>query len=104
MLTLIQLYTELQPDAEDGEVMDTPVIPWSQWRGIAITWGWLLGILLAIRIISFEVTVPLFVFLYSKVYGARWYLSLILAAAAFGMLYILFEQMAHVIWPKSLLF
>jgi hypothetical protein len=78
------------------------VIPWSQWRGIAVTWGWLLGILCAIWVISFKVTVPLFVFLYSKVYGARWYTSLILAAVAFGFLYLLFEQMAHAIWPEPL--
>ena len=64
------------------------------------TWGWLLGLLVAVWLIGFMVAVPLFVFAFSIVHGARWYVSVFLAAMAFGLLYGIFDVVVHVSWPE----
>lgn len=73
-----------------------------RWGSLEI-WGWLLGLFAAIHLIGFLAALPLFVFLYAKVYGARWTTAVILAAATFGFLYGVFEQVLHVPWPEPLL-
>ena len=74
----------------------------SPWGSLEI-WGWLLGLFAAIHLIGFLAALPLFVFLYAKVYGARWTTAVILAATTFGFLYGVFEQVLHVPWPEPLL-
>jgi len=73
-----------------------------RWGSLEI-WGWLLGLFAAIHLIGFLAALPLFVFLYAKVYGARWTTAVILAAATLGFLYGVFEQVLHVPWPEPLL-
>ena len=64
------------------------------------TWGWLVGLLVAVWLIGFMVAVPLFVFVFSIIHGARWYVSVFLSAMAFGLLYGIFDVVVHVSWPE----
>jgi hypothetical protein len=46
------------------------------------------------------IALPLFVFLYTKLYGGSWTVALLLTAGTWGFLYGVFEQLLHVPWPK----
>ena len=63
-------------------------------------WGWLWGLFFLIHLIGFPIALPLFVFLYVKLYGDRWTTALLIAAGTWGFLYGIFEQLLHVPWPK----
>ncbi len=107
VLIIAQLYRDIRSkkgEAQEEQTMDLGGIksPQEQFRAV-LTFGWLLGLLLAIWLVGFLIAVPLFVFTFSKVYGAKWFLSLGLTILAFGFLYGLFEMLIHVPWPRSLL-
>ena len=70
-----------------------------RWGSLEI-WGWLWGLFLAIHLIGFQAALPLFVFLYTKLYGGGWATALLLTAGTWGFLYGIFEQVLHVPWPK----
>jgi len=70
-----------------------------RWGSLEI-WAWLWGLFFAIHLIGMPVALPLFVFLYVKLYGGGWILSLTLAAGTGGFLYGVFERILHVPWPK----
>ena len=70
-----------------------------RWGSLEI-WAWLWGLFLAIHLIGMPIALPLFVFLYTKLYGGSWTAALILAAGTWGFLYGVFEQLLHVPWPK----
>jgi hypothetical protein len=74
-----------------------------RWGSLEI-WAWLWGLFFAIHLIGFLVALPLFVFLYVKVYGGRWLTASVLTAGTWGFLYGVFEQILHVPWPPPLLF
>jgi putative tricarboxylic transport membrane protein len=65
---------------------------------------WILSIIGGIWLVGFHFTLPLFAFLYSKTYGARWGTAVFLAFLTEGFLILIFDQMLHVIWPTPLLF
>jgi hypothetical protein len=73
--------------------------PQGRWGSLEI-WAWLWGLFAAIHLIGFPAALPLFVFLYAKVYGARWATACILAAGTWGFLYGIFDQVLHVPWPE----
>jgi hypothetical protein len=70
-----------------------------RWGSLEI-WAWLWGLFFAIHIVGMPFALPLFVFLYVKLYGGGWILALTLAAGTWGFLYGVFEQILHVPWPK----
>jgi hypothetical protein len=70
-----------------------------RWGSLEI-WAWLWGLFFAIHLVGMPIALPLFVFLYVKLYGGGWILSLALAAGTWGFLYGVFEQILHVPWPK----
>jgi hypothetical protein len=70
-----------------------------RWGSLEI-WAWLWGLFLAIQLIGMPIALPLFVFLYTKLYGGSWPGALMLAAGTWGFLYGVFEQLLHVPWPK----
>jgi putative tricarboxylic transport membrane protein len=74
----------------------------TKWGNVEI-WGWIVGFYLLIVTIGFPVAVPLFVLVYSKLYGAGWALSTMLSAIAWGFVYGIFEKILHVPWPTPLL-
>ena len=76
--------------------------PASRWGNVEI-WAWILGFYAMIHIIGFLATVPLFVFLYTKVYGGGWILSAALGVLSWGFVYSLFDVLLHVPWPKPMI-
>ena len=72
-------------------------------RGTLEIWGWLFGLMIAIRLFGLPFTLPVFVFAYSKVYGASWLISIMLAAFIAGFEFGVYEQIVHVYWPDPLI-
>jgi hypothetical protein len=70
-----------------------------RWGSLEI-WVWLWALFLAIHLIGFLAALPLFVFLYVKLYGGSWPTTLILSGGTWAFLYGIFEQVLHVPWPK----
>lgn len=107
VLALLQLVLDLKPSqspkASQGISYDTPKLESTgRWSNLEI-WSWILGFYTAIHLIGFLSAVPLFVFFYSKIYGARWPVSLALSLLCWGFVYAIFEQLMHVPWPKAIL-
>jgi hypothetical protein len=65
---------------------------------------WILSIIGGIWLVGFHITLPLFAFLYSKTYGARWSMAVFLGLIAEGFLVVIFDQLLSVVWPTPLLF
>jgi hypothetical protein len=74
----------------------------TEWGNIEI-WSWIIGFYLLIVLVGFPLAAPLFVFGYSKFYGARWPLAIGLSALAWSFVYGIFEKILHVPWPVPLL-
>ncbi|MGH7833755.1 MAG: tripartite tricarboxylate transporter TctB family protein [Candidatus Binatia bacterium] len=74
-----------------------------RWGSLEI-WAWLWGLFFGVHLIGFLAALPLFVFLYVKIYGGRWMTACLLTAVTWGFLYGVFEQILHVPWPPPLLF
>lgn len=102
-LIIVQLFLELRPATaklSQGSGMDVPLFEGGKRSRDLKTWGWLIGLLGATWLIGFMLAVPIFVFSFSILYGARWYISVFLAALAFGLLYGIFDIVVHVSWPE----
>ncbi len=72
-------------------------------RGNYEIWGFLLGLIAGVRLFGLQVTVPLFVLTYSKVYGAKWWVSIGLGLFIAAFIYGLYDQVMHIWWPEPLL-
>jgi hypothetical protein len=70
-----------------------------RWGSLEI-WAWLWGLFFAIHLIGFPIALPLFVFLYVKLYGGAWLTTIILTAVTWGFLYGIYEYVLSVPWPK----
>ena len=70
-----------------------------RWGSLEI-WAWLWGLFFAIHLIGFPIALPLFVFLYVKLYGGSWLTTIILTAATWGFLYGIYDYLLNVPWPK----
>ncbi len=83
------------PSFEDAD-------PRATFLGSLEIWAWLAGLVIAIKIVSLPLALPLFVVVYAKAYGGGWrlsgFLGLLIAAFIFGV----YEQIMHVYWPDSL--
>ena len=64
---------------------------------------WIAALVGGIILFGFHVTLPLFTAGYALVYGARWHVALLLGALAEGYLYLVFDELLHVLWPEPLL-
>jgi hypothetical protein len=70
-----------------------------RWGSLEI-WAWLWGLFFAIHLIGFPIALPLFVFLYVKLYGGSWLTAIILTAVTWGFLYGIYDYFLSVPWPK----
>jgi hypothetical protein len=70
-----------------------------RWGSLEI-WAWLWGLFFAIHLIGFPLALPAFVFLYVKLYGGGWLTSLLLTAVTWTFLYIIYDRLLSVPWPK----
>ncbi|MBI4331776.1 MAG: tripartite tricarboxylate transporter TctB family protein [Chloroflexi bacterium] len=103
-MALIQLYKELRSGAKtessgmdieaDEELTGKKATP-----KILKFYAWFFGLLISIWLIGFTVAIPIFSFLYAKFHGARWLISIIIAAVSLVILQGLFEQILHIPWP-----
>lgn len=105
LLAFLQFFLDLKgmrfgAAKAEGHFFDAPAVePDTRWGNIEI-WGWIIGFYVMIHVIGFPATVPLFVMLYSKIYGAGWFTAAGLAVMTWGFLYGIFEQILHVPWPE----
>ena len=72
-------------------------------RGTLEIWCWLIGLLASVLVVGLPAALVLFVFLYMKVYGAGWFLSLGMAAAIAAFEYGVYDRIMHVYWPEALI-
>jgi hypothetical protein len=72
-------------------------------RGTFEIWGWLVGMLVLIRIIGLDLALPVFVLSYARFYGASWRLCAILALMIAAFIFGVYDQIMHVYWPESVL-
>ena len=64
---------------------------------------WIAALVAGILLFGFHVTLPLFTAGYAFTYGAGWRVALLLGALAEGYLYLVFDELLHVLWPEPLL-
>ncbi len=103
-IDLIRRHGEEPPGKLDFEIPSFEAAdPRATRQGTLEIWGWLLGLLIAIRIIGLPVSLPLFVFAYAKVYGANWTISGVLGALIAGFEYGVYQRIMHVYWPEALI-
>ncbi len=111
-LCLVQLWRGLRVKVKDtgkgpAVVVDVPLdfgpdSDKAQVRSLT-SWAWVLGLLGAIWLVGFHLALPLYVFLYSKVHGAKWVLSLGMAAGIFGVLYGVFNKVLMITFLEPFL-
>jgi len=66
-------------------------------RRIIITFSWIAGFILAVYLIGFPSTVPLFMFFYLKFQSkANWFQSLALTAITWILFHLLFQKLVHI--------
>ena len=66
--------------------------------------AWFGGMLAAIWLVGYHVTVPVFVFFYLLVFGeTRWWLAATAGAVFFLLTYVLFDRVLHTEWPEPAL-
>jgi hypothetical protein len=103
-LIIIMLYMELRPEeGNESSGMDVPLFKGGEPFRDLKTWGWLFGLLIGTWLLGFMAAVPIFTFVFSFIYGARWYTSIFLAAGTLGLLYGLFDLVVNVSWPEPFL-
>ncbi len=93
--------------APSRPTMELPIFedknPKETLRGTFEIWGWLVGMLVLIRIIGLDLALPVFVFAYARFYGASWRLCAILALMIAAFIFGIYDQIMHVYWPESVL-
>jgi hypothetical protein len=70
-----------------------------RWGSLEI-WAWLWGLFFAVHLIGFPIALPLFVFLYVKLYGGNWLTTVFLTALTWGFLYGIYDYVLSVPWPQ----
>jgi hypothetical protein len=74
-------------------------------RRMAMVWGWLVGLPLAVWLLGFSIAIPAVTFAYLKFQGKEsWLLSIILAAGAYLFYFALFVSFLHTPVPRPFLF
>jgi hypothetical protein len=105
VLTAVQLILDFKATQTEAATIARPTFEVAalehqgRWGSLEI-WAWLWGLFFAIHLIGMPIALPLFVFVYTKLYGGSWTTALICAAGTWGFLYGVFEQVLHVPWPK----
>jgi hypothetical protein len=70
-----------------------------RWGSLEI-WAWLWGLFFAIHLIGFPIALPLFVFLYVKIYGGSWLTTVLLSAGTWMVIYFIYDYVLNVPWPR----
>lgn len=105
VLALIQLRLDFKAARVEGANILRPTFEvqaiehQGRWGSLEI-WAWLWGLFFAIHLIGFPIALPLFVFLYVKLYGGSWLTAIILTAVTSGFLHGVYDYVLNVPWPK----
>jgi hypothetical protein len=105
VLTLIQLRLDFKASRAEGAKILRPTFEvqaiehQGRWGSLEI-WAWLWGLFFAIHLIGFPIALPLFVFLYIKLYGGSWLTAITLTAVTSGFLHGIYDYVLSVPWPK----
>jgi len=105
ILTGIQLATDFKAMRTEGSKLVRPTYEvqaiehQGRWGSLEI-WAWLWGLFFAIHLIGFPIALPLFVFLYVKLYRGSWLTAIILTAVTGSFLYGIYDYFLSVPWPK----
>jgi hypothetical protein len=105
ILVGIQLVLDLKAIRADNARITRPTFEvqaiehQGRWGSLEI-WAWLWGLFFAIHLIGFRIALPMFVFLYVKLYGGGWLTSLLLTALTWTLLYTIYDHLLSVPWPK----
>jgi hypothetical protein len=70
-----------------------------RWGSLEI-WAWLWGLFFAVHLIGFPIALPLFVFLYVKLYGGSSLTAAFLTALTWGFIYGIYDYVLSVPWPQ----
>jgi Tripartite tricarboxylate transporter TctB family len=103
LLVLLHLYLESfgAPEASKGPAVDADFsgeVPDDvARRRVIIIFSWIAGFILAVYLIGFPLTVPLFMFFYLKFQSeASWFHSLALTAITWVLFHLLFQKLVHI--------
>jgi hypothetical protein len=105
ILSCVQFVYDLKDARADNAKIVRPIYEvqaiehQGRWGSLEI-WAWLWGLFFAIHLIGFSLALPLFVFLYVKLYGGGWSTALLLTALTSGFLHGLYDYLLSVPWPK----
>ena len=90
-----------KPTMELPTLVDTD--PKANFYGTLEIWGWLLGMLVLIKVVGLQFALPLFVLVYTRFYGASWRLGIVLAALIAAFIFGIYDNIMRVYWPESVL-
>jgi hypothetical protein len=103
LLVLIHLYLEVfgAPETHKGPAVDADfsggVDESIAKRRVVTIFSWIAGFILTVYLISFPLTVPLFMFLFLKFQSdAGWFQSLALTAITWVLFHLLFQRLVHI--------
>ena len=103
LLVLLHLYLEFfrAPEVSKGPAVDADfsgdVDESVARRPIITTFSWIAGFILAVYLMGFPLTVPLFIFVYLKFQSdVSWLHSIIFTAITWGCFYLLFQSLVHI--------
>jgi len=106
---IILVSLQLRLDLKTARAVDTKILRptfevqaiehQGRWGSLEI-WAWLWGLFFAIHLIGFPIALPMFVFLYVKLYGGSWLTAVLLTAITWGFLYGVYDNLLSVPWPK----
>ena len=92
----VATYADIAPDAGES--------PAQVRRGGTEAFAWVLGLLAAVWLVGFPVSMVAFLLAYLRVRAREsWPFSILVTAAMVGLLYLFFENVLHVVWPKGIL-
>ncbi|HEY3169132.1 MAG TPA: hypothetical protein VGK57_17995, partial [Candidatus Binatia bacterium] len=101
LLALLQLRLDFRAARIEGAKILRPTFEvqaiehQGRWGSLEI-WAWLWGLFFAIHLIGFPIALPLFVFLYVKLYGGSWLTAVLLTAITWGFLYGIYDNLLSV--------
>ncbi len=77
--------------------------PRATFWGTLEIWGWMIGLLAAIKVVGLPFALPIFVVIYARWYGASYRMALFLGLLLGGFIFGVYQQIMHVYWPESIL-
>jgi len=75
-----------------------------EFRKYLLVLGWVAGFIFAVYIVGFLVSIPLFMFLYLKLHGQKWRISIIMPIIAIAFVYLIFVVLLKLVLFPGIVF